>query len=135
MTNLTDEQANEKLHRLLGRGCWHETNPQGPEAHNLHWSPVCKHCGVDTDKVRNPDYCSDLNACFDAQAATVAKVGEDVYGERLGDELRVSPEVIDRWPATDSMVFVSITLAASATARERVLAMCEALARYSEGSV
>jgi hypothetical protein len=59
------QEINRRLHEALGR-CWHERPKQGYDIPNIHYDPSCPKCGANTEKVMNPDYCSDPRLAIEA---------------------------------------------------------------------
>lgn len=84
----TKNEMNRKIAEWMG-DCWHKAAAQSFDTHNLHWSPDCEECGANTERVRNPDYCSSLDAIRPAEERVVEVFGVAEYGRALNKVVKM----------------------------------------------
>jgi hypothetical protein len=124
---VTQESKNQRLHHLLGR-CVHDWKPQIQNERLIQFR--CAKCPqTSPNGPPCPDYTGSIQDAFEAQAIVIERVGLEIYGERLGDMLRVSQEIVDWALTTESMVFIGLAVASAASAERRVDAMIAALSQ------
>lgn len=126
LENLSDGELDKRLHIALDLGCWHEWGD--PKVSGFKVKLACQYCGLKLYRSYihpNPAYCSPKSArslVDNAQERVIKKVGEAAYWDALYEPFNVGD------------VRHASLKAATAPARQRVLAMLRALTEVEDGN-
>jgi hypothetical protein len=77
---MTNEELNRYIHeKVLGKCVWDNRDCRKLGANAVRVIFECNKCGLTQDEHKIPDFCTDLNAMAEAEAATIKAKGEKAF--------------------------------------------------------